>query len=307
MRKPKALQRGDRIAIIAPASPFARDDFDRGVAELRSLGLDPVYSDRVFARTGYLAGPADERAREFIDAWTDPAIAAVVAARGGYGSVQLLPFLNREAFLKNAKAFIGYSDNTSLMTWLMQDCGIVTFHGPMVEGRLARGPAGYDLASFQRCLFSVDPAGEIAPEQLETLAAGEAAGELVGGTLTQLVASLGTPYAFNPPAGCVLFLDDIAERPYRLDRMLTQLRLAGLLERAAAIVFNELPRCDELGGDPRARDVVREVLRDFRGPILFGLPSGHTDGAAVTLPFGVLARVVASRRPALVIEEAAVV
>jgi len=193
------------------------------------------------------------------------------------------------------------------MIWLMQECGVVTFHGPMVEGRLARGPAGYDLASFQRSLFTAEAAGEIAPDQLETLAAGEAAGELVGGTLTQLVASLGTPYAFNPPAGCVLFLDDIAERPYRLDRMLTQLRLAGLLERAAAIVFNELPKCDEPGGDPRARDAVRDVLHDFRGPILFGLPSGHTDGAAITLPFGVLARVVATRRPALVIEEAAVV
>ena len=307
MRKPQALQPGDRIAIIAPASPFARDEFDRGVAELRRLGLEPVYSDRVFARTGYLAGAAEDRARDFLDAWTDPAIAAIVAARGGYGSVQLLPFLNREAFLERAKAFIGYSDNTSLMTWLMQECGVVTFHGPMVEGRLARGPAGYDLASFQRSLFTPEAAGEIAPDQLETLAAGEATGELVGGTLTQLVASLGTPYAFNPPAGCVLFLDDIAERPYRLDRMLTQLRLAGLLERAAAIVFNELPKCDEPGGDPRARDAVRDVLRDFRGPILFGLPSGHTDGAAITLPFGVLARVVATRRPALVIEEAAVV
>jgi muramoyltetrapeptide carboxypeptidase len=138
------------------------------------------------------------------------------------------------------------------------------------------------------------------------LARGEAVGELVGGTLTQLVASLGTPFAFDPPAGCVLFVDDVAERPYRIDRMLTQLRLGGILERVAGIVFNEMPRCEEPDGELRARDVVRDVLRDFRGPILFGLPSGHTDGAALTLPFGVLARVLAGSRPALVIEEAAV-
>ena len=103
---------------------------------------------------------------------------------------------------------------------------------------------------------------------------------LVGGTLTQLVASLGTPYAFDPPAGSILFLDEVAERPYRLDRMLTQLRLSGLLARASAIVFNSLPRCDEPGGSPTAKDTVRRVLSDFRGPILYGLPSGHTDGPA---------------------------
>jgi muramoyltetrapeptide carboxypeptidase len=306
MRKPKALKPGDRIAIVAPASPFARDEFERGVLELGQLGLEPVYSDQVFARTGYLAGTAAARARDFLDAWTDPSVAAVIAARGGYGSVQILPYLNRDAFMSEPKAFIGYSDNTSLMIWLMQACDVVTFHGPMVEGRLARGAAGYDADSLRRCLFFPLPAGEIASASLEILAPGEAAGELVGGTLTQLVASLGTPYAFDPPAGCVLFLDDIAERPYRLDRMITQLRLSGLLERPSAIVFNELPKCDEPGGGPTARDAVRDVLSGFHGPILFGLPSGHTDGAAVTLPFGVQARVLANGRPSLVVEEAAV-
>jgi muramoyltetrapeptide carboxypeptidase len=306
LQKPRALRAGDRVAIVAPASPFSREEFDAGVAELRTLGLDPVYSASVFARDHYLAGPASLRARDLLDAWTDPAIAAVIAARGGYGSVQLLPLLSAEAFRRHPKAFIGYSDNTSLLTWLTQDCGVVGFHGPMIEGRFARGEAGYDRDTLIRCLFRSEPAGEITAPQLETLSAGEALGELVGGTLTQLVGSLGTPFAFEPPAGCVLFLDDVAERPYRLDRMLTQLRQSGLLARTAAIVFNELPRCVEPGGVPTARDTVRMVLKDFPGPILFGLPSGHGDGPAVTIPFGVLARVVAGDRPALVIEEAAV-
>ena len=306
MRKPRALQPGDRIAVVAPASPFARDEFEAGLREVRLLGFEPVHSDAVFAREAYLAGPADLRARDFIDAWTDPSVAAVIAARGGYGSVEILPLLNAETVRERPKAFIAYSDNTSVLTWLMQECGVVTFHGPMIEGRFAKGEAGYDRDTFVRSLMHSHPAGEITAPQLEVFAAGEAAGELVGGTLTQLVASLGTPFAFDPPAGCVLFLDEVAERPYRIDRMLVQLRLSGLLARPAAIVFNELPRCDEPGGGATARDAVRRVLADFPGPILFGLPSGHTEGPTLTLPFGVVARVRADRRPALIIEEAAV-
>lgn len=306
MLKPRALRSGDRIAIVAPASPFAPEEFDAGVAEVRQLGFEPVYTDAVFARTGYLAGSAELRARDFHDAWTDDSIAGVIAARGGYGSVHLLPLLSSAVFRAQLKPFIAYSDNTSLLVWLMQQCGLVTFHGPMIAGRLARGAAGYDRDTFVRCVCTPEPAGEISAPQLETLIRGEAAGELVGGTLTQLVASLGTPFAFDPPPGCVLFLDEVAERPYRIDRMLTQLRLSGVLARAAAIVCNEMPRCDEPGGGPQARDAVLAVLGDFPGPLLFGLPSGHTDGAALTLPLGVRARVVGTDRPALIVEEAAV-
>ena len=304
--KPRALRAGDRVAIVAPASAFARDEFDAGVIELRQLGFEPVYSGDVFARTEYLAGPAKLRARDFLAAWTDPSIAAVIAARGGYGSVHLLPFLQASEIRAHAKIFVGYSDNTSLLTWFNQACGLVAFHGPMVEGRFARGADGYDRDSFLRAVTGTQPIGEVPMNGVEALAAGDARGLLVGGTLTQLVASLGTPFAFDPPPGCVLFLDDVAERPYRLDRMLTQLRLSGILERAAAIVFNTLPRCDEPGGAPTARETVRLVLADFPGPILYGLPSGHTDGPTLTLPFGVTARVVAGPNPSLVIEEAAV-
>jgi muramoyltetrapeptide carboxypeptidase len=306
MLKPRALRPGDRIAVVAPASPFNLDEFAAGLHELRQLGFEPVHSESIFARDGYLAGSPELRARDLLDAWTDPSVAAVVAARGGYGSVQLLPLLNPGVFREHPRPFIAYSDNTSLLVWLMQECGFVTFHGPMLEGRLARGSEGYDRDTFRRCLCVAQPAGEISAPQLETLSGGEASGELVGGTLTQLVASLGTPFAFDPPAGCVLFIDEVAERPYRVDRMLTQLRLSGLLTRVAAIVCNEMPRCEEPGGGVQVRDVVRSVLRDFPGPILFGLPSGHGDGPTLTLPFGVVVRVIGGERPALVVEEAAV-
>jgi muramoyltetrapeptide carboxypeptidase len=304
--KPRALRAGDRIAIVAPASPFARDEFELGVLELRQLGFQPVYSEDVFARTEYLAGSPELRAGDFRAAWTDPSIAGVIAARGGYGSVHLLSLLDAAEVRRHAKVFVGYSDNTSLLTWLNQACGMVAFHGPMVEGRFARGPEGYDRESFLRAVTGAEPLGELPPQGVEALREGEARGLLVGGTLTQLVASLGTPFAFDPEPGCVLFLDEVAERPYRLDRMLTQLRLSGILGRAAAIIFNALPRCDEPGGSPSARDTVRLVLDDFPGPVLYGLPSGHTDGPGLTLPLGVTTRVVAGRRPSVIVEEAAV-
>lgn len=306
MRRPRALRPGDRVAIVAPASPFARDDFDAGVVELRTLGFEVVYDDSVFERTGYVAGSAETRASAFTRAWMDPSIAALVAARGGYGSVQLLPLLD-PAMAGRPKPFIGYSDNTSILSWLTLTCGVVSFHGPMIEGRFARGEAGYDRDTFTRCLCRPEPPGEIGHPHMETLHTGEAAGMLIGGTLTQITASLGTPYAFDPPSGCVLFLEDVAERPYRIDRMLTQLRLSGILGRASALVFGEMARCDEPGGNPAARQVVADLTAGFPGPVVYGLPSGHTAGPTLTLPFGVRARVLTRPRPVLVIEEPAVI
>lgn len=306
MVKPPALKPGDRVAVVAPASPFALEDFEAGLAELRVLGFDPVFDDSVFARDGYLAGSAELRAAAFLRAWEDPGVSALIAARGGYGSVHLLPLLDPATIARTPKAFVGFSDNTSLLVWLTQACGLVAFHGPMLEGRLAKGPDGYDRDTFVRTLCRAEPVGEIVHPCLETLAGGEATGMLVGGTLTQLVASLATPFAFDPPAGCVLFLDEVGERPYRLDRLLTQLRLSGILGRASAVVFGELPRCDEPGGSPGARATVAAIMRGFPGPLLFGLPSGHTAGATLTLPLGVRARVLTAPRPAIVVEESAV-
>jgi muramoyltetrapeptide carboxypeptidase len=307
MRKPRALRSGDRIAVIAPASGFARDQFEAGVAELRRLGYEPVYDDTVFARESYVAGDPALRAAAFRRAWMDDDIAALIAVRGGYGSVQILPLLDPAEVRRAPKSFIGYSDNTSILSWLTTRCGIVSFHGPMLEGRLAHGESAYDRDTFTRVLSIDQPAGEITHPSLEALLPGEAAGTLVGGTLTQLLASFRTPFEFDPPGGHVLFIDEVAERPYRLDRMLTQLRLSGCLAKASALVFGELPQCDEPSdGGVTARTVIARVLADFPGPMLFGLPSGHTTKACLTLPFGVRARVMAGTRPALVIEESAV-
>ena len=306
MLKPARLRPGDKIAIVAPASPFVRDEFNKGVAELRRLGFEPVFEETVFAERGYVSGAADVRASAFLAAWQDPSVRALIAVRGGYGSVQVLPHLDKTDLRQDPKAFIGYSDLTSVLTYLTLGRGIVSFHGPMLDRRLSRGIDAYDEETFVRSLTVAEPVGELSPPQLETLCNGEAAGMLVGGTLAQLAASLGTPYAFNPPRDHVLFLEDVGERPYRLDRMLTQLRLAGVLQGASAVVLGEFPDCDEPKGQPSARSVLADLLNDFPGPVVYGFPSGHTAGALLTLPFGVRARVVAKGQPRVIIEEAAV-
>lgn len=306
MLKPHALRSGDRLAVVAPASPFARQEFDDGVAELCRLGFEPVYDDTVFARKGYVAGEPQQRAAAIRSAWRDPSIAGLIGVRGGYGAAQVLPMLDAAEARAARKAFVGYSDLTSLLTFLTVTAGVVAFHGPTLAGRLAKGATAYDRSSLLAALTRREPMGELAPPGVEVIRKGEAAGPLFGGTLTQLVASLGTPFAFDPPPGCVLFLEDVGERPYRLDRMATQLLQSGIVARAAAIVLGDLPRCDEPGGEPTARAAMADVLRDFPGPILIGFPSGHTEAQAFTLPLGVRCRVVAAGRPRLVVEESAV-
>jgi muramoyltetrapeptide carboxypeptidase len=239
-----------------------------------------------------------------MDAWQDDSIAALIAMRGGYGSAQLLPFIDPRVLIDRRKALIGYSDITALLGFYLRH-DLVAIHGPMIDRRIARGPSAYDEASFRAVLMRAEPAGEFAPPQLEVLHRGSARGMLAGGTLTQLMASMGTPFAFDPPERCVLFLEDIGERPYRIHRLLTQAAQAGIFAAATAIVFGEFPGCDEPGGDPVIREVLRDFTADFRGPVLFNFPSGHTNGATWTLPFGVEVAIT-SDPPAVRILEAAV-
>jgi muramoyltetrapeptide carboxypeptidase len=301
----RRLKPGDRVALVAPASSFAPEEIDGGVAELARLGLEAVYDDAIFDKARFVAGSVETRARAIRNAWLDPDIAALIAIRGGYGSAQLLPLLDPDEMLAARKALIGYSDITALLTLYVRH-GLAAIHGPMIERRLSKGPAAYDQESLRRVMMQAEPAGDLRPPQLEALRPGTASGVLVGGTLTQLMASMGTPWAFHPPPGAIIFLEDIAERPYRIHRMLTQAAQAGLFADAAAVVFGEFPGCDEPGGDPAIRDVLRDFMADFTGPVLFNFPSGHTSGPTWTLPFGVKAEVNGGPAPVVRILEAAV-
>src|SRR3989442_13608400 len=174
---------------------------------------------------------------------------------------------------------------------------IAQFQGPMLDSLLSKGAPVYLLDSFSRALCWAEPMGELSPPGLETIRPGEAKGLLLGGTLTQLLASIGTPFAFAPPRGYVLFRDEGGERPYRHDRQVLQLRQTRVLARASAIVIGELPRCDEPKSDLTGRTVMADLFKDFPGPVLIGFPSGHTTGPAMTLPFGVTTRVIGGARP----------
>ena len=154
MLKPRALSRGDRLALVAPASPFNREEFDRGVEEIRRLGFEAVFDDTVFARQHYVAGPAHVRAAALRAAWRDPSISGIVGVRGGYGSAQILPLLDAAEARGARKAFVGYSDLTAILTFLTLACGVVAFHGPMIDRRLSRGADGYDQRSFLACAVS---------------------------------------------------------------------------------------------------------------------------------------------------------
>lgn len=295
---------GARIGLVAPASPFSRVEFDDGVRELERLGFVPIYDDRVFEREPIVAGPAENRAALFREYVRRADIDAILAVRGGYGSAEILPLLDLDAIKRSRICFIGYSDTTSIHTVLNCQAGLASVHGPMIAGRLGDGEGSYDPASFVAAL-SANPLGELAPEGLEILRPGETVGPLFGGTLSQLCASLGTPFAFDPPTGHVLLIDEVGERPYRIRRMLTQLAQSGLLARAAGIVIGQLPRCEEPGGEITGVSVLADLLRDFGGPVIAGFPTGHATTPLMTVPLGVPARVVGRERAALVFETAA--
>jgi muramoyltetrapeptide carboxypeptidase len=301
----RRLKAGDRVAFVAPASGVSREEVDRAVAGVAALGLRASYDDSIFLKDRFTAGSAAARAESIHQALLDPDVEGLIAIRGGYGSAHLLPLLDAKLLQSARKPLIGYSDITTLLCLYLQN-GLTAIHGPMADRRLSRGAQGFDVDSFRRVVMSDAPAGALCPPQLEPMHAGNATGVLVGGTLTQLMSSLGTPWAFQPPDGAILFIEDIGERPYRIHRLLTQAAQAGLFSGARALVFGEFPGCIEPGGEPAIRDVLREFTAGLGIPVLFNFPSGHTGGPTWTLPFGVKAEVVSGPSPVVRILEAAV-
>ena len=278
IHKPRALRPGDCIGVIAPGSPVAAEALRTGVAELERLGYRVRFREDIFAADGYLAGGHDRRATELLDLLRDPEVRALFFARGGYGSNYVLERLAGAA-LPEPKIVMGYSDATALLSFLWQRHGWVTFHGPMVATDFAQGPARYHLPSLTHALAG--DAGEwLAGCADQVLRPGVVEGTLLGGCLSLLVATLGTPREVDWQ-DAVLFLEDVGEAPYRLDRMLFHLREAGKLDGVRGILFGEMKDCGS--GDLRALDGL-----DM--PIARGFPSGHTTGANGCLPFGVRAR-----------------
>ncbi len=307
--KPRALRPGDKVGIVAPASNLKREMLEAGCDGLRRAGYDPFYFESILERDMYFAGSVVRRARELEDMFVRDDIRGIVCARGGYGSNYLLPargskMINLKKITKHPKIFVGYSDLTTLLTRFADSANFVTFHGPMVAKDFSDAD-GVDLASWQSAV-SGEAEWEIGEGSgAKPLVAGAAEGILYGGCLSILVAALGTPYDIRT-AGTILFVEDISAKPYQIDRMLMQLKLAGKLKDVRGIIFGEMLDCQQgPTQDYSLEEVVLRVVGDLGIPVAFGLRSGHVSRANITLPIGVRARLEVSGEVKLKILEPA--
>lgn len=302
--RPAALEPGDTVGIIAPSSGFRRDEFEAGCAHLLRLGYKPFYLPSIFDRELYFGGSLERRTQELHQMFRRPEVKAILCARGGYGCNYLLPHLDLNLIRANPKIFAGCSDVTTLLTYLCDAAGLVTFHAPMVAGDFARDGA-VDEASWLAAVSSPrEYSRQFGSDEVQVLSPGSADGILYGGCLSLLCASLGTAYEIQT-SGTILFIEDRAERPYRIDRMLMQLKLAGQFDGVRGIVFGEMIDC----GDPSAPDwslqqIIMRILAGVNVPVVFGVKSGHVSSSALTLPWGVRARLSARDRVTLSYEAA---
>jgi muramoyltetrapeptide carboxypeptidase len=286
--KPRALKPGDTIGVVSPASAIDREHLERGVASLKGLGFRVKVSRHALDRDGIVAGPDAARASELQAFFADPELAAIFATRGGYGAGRILPLLDFDAIARTPKVFMGFSDATFILNALVGRSSMVCFHGPMVAMDFARGLSEASLDHLRRLL-----AGEMGSFELPAraaLKAGVAEGEVVGGCLSMVAATLGTPYA-PPFDGAILFLEDTGEKAYRIDRMLVQLGQAGVLGQVAAVVFGALRAPDGSEAEHRLiGECIAEQAARLDCPVLSGIEAGH-GSANFTIPFGVRARV----------------
>ena len=281
------------MGVCAPAGAVDLERLDRGVATLRTLGFDVVVGEAARARARFTAGPVEDRVRDLVTLWGDDSVAGIVCARGGAGAGWVAARLDAAAMAARPKVFMGYSDITFIHS-LLNGHGLVTFHGPMAASDLAIGR--YEEASFRAALLGEGPPYATGPDDMLALRPGTAEGRLQGGCISILAAGAGTPYALRPdPEGTILFLEDVNEKPFRLDRALLQLRASGAFDAARGIVFGDMQGCNPThGADYTLADVILDALAGLDVPMAIGLSSGHTRNPNVTLPFGARARLTCS-------------
>lgn len=298
--RPKALKPGDSVGLITP-STFVSDPDRIALAErtLRYFNLKPVFGRNVRKQEGYVGGSVAERIADLHDMFRNPEVKAVFCIRGGFGSAHLLDSIDYELIARNPKIFLGYSDITAMHLAIHRRTSLITFHGPVVLSRYT----SYTQQHFRRALFETKPLGVLGnppdsdplrPEHtVRTIRPGRARGPLVGGNLTLISTTLGTPYEIDT-RGKIVFIEDVDEQPYSIDRMLTHLKLAGKLDQAAGIVFGECTDCKPRDYKPSFNstfslgEILDRILGKLSIPVFSGLTFGHTDDQ-LTLPLGVQA------------------
>jgi muramoyltetrapeptide carboxypeptidase len=308
-RKPKALKPGAMLGVIAPASPADGAKWVAGLKELKRLKYGVFLRDEPFSGPdGYFAASEEERRAEFLEFTDSGGVNGLIAVRGGYGSNYILDGLSDRS-IQTPKCLIGFSDLTSLQVYLWQRCGWVTIYGPMVAAGLDAGPGihgGYDEESFLAALRMTESGWDI-PMQGETIRTGETEGTLLGGCLTLVETTLGTPWELET-RGAILILEDRGMKPWQVDRALMHLKQAGKFDGIRGIVLGDFPECEPpMAGSPTVRDVCTRILVTLDVPVVFGAPVGHTQRPMLTLPLGIKVRLCAKGEGVLEILEPAVV
>ncbi len=279
--RPARLKPGDTIGIVAPAGAFDREIFRQGLNILESMGFQTRVPDEVYDKSGYLAGSDVQRARLVDQLFKDPDVQAIVCARGGFGCLRMLPLVDFDIIRTHPKIFVGYSDVTALLAAIISRSGLVTFHGPMVTP-LATAPE-VTRRGLMAAIASNTPL-EVAPNGGVVLKAGLAKGPVTGGNLATLCHLLGTPFEAEYKNHIVL-LEDRGEAHYRIDRMLSQMKLAGCFDGIAGLMLGSFEDCGAMDG---IYQIFKEHFKDFQIPILAGFDVGHGK-QNMTIPFGTTA------------------
>lgn len=307
---PKALKKGSRVALISPASETSDSEFlKRMEARARAMGWEPVLGKYAGEKHAYFGGTDEQRAADVMWAFTDESIDGVVSMRGGWGCARILDRLDFEVIAENPKVLMGYSDLTALLIAVEQKCGFPTFHGPVVSST----DSDYSTFWLDRAVGSGEGIGGWeAPElddplfELTTVVSGVGEGKLTGGNLSILASLCGTPWQ-NESEGRVVFMEDVEEAPYRIDRMLTQMIQAGCFKGCAGVLVGQFTRCDEKAPNSewKVADVIRDRLGGLGVPVLAGCPIGHVK-EKWTLPLGVRVKLDAGAKSVEVLESAVV-
>lgn len=305
----KKLKFGDTLGFIAPSGAVRTEGaIERAVAETERMGFKVKLGESAGQKYGYLSGTDEVRARDINVMFADDEVDAIVCLRGGYGAMRILDKLDYDMIARHPKIFMGFSDITALHIALLEKCGLATFHGPMAAANWAGKPLDdFSRESMYRVLMNAEPVGELAnpPEYpKQTVNPGQAEGQLVGGNLMLIASSLGTPWEINTK-GRIIFIEEIGERTYCVDRMLTQLRLAGKFDDCAGVVFGDFADCPveypEFG--LTLEEIIRDVVAPCGKPVFTGLRCGHCT-PKLTLPFGVKCRMDADQCTLTVLESA---
>lgn len=303
-RLPRVVGKGGRVAVFSPSSPASIERTQKGIEELRGLGFS-VEPFRAVQNDAYFAGSAEARRNEFLDLLRRDDVAALFALRGGYGANYLVEGLSSNDF-SSPKCIIGFSDLTTLQVFLWQQCGWVSFYGPMVAAGLDGGAGnsgGYDADSLRNALAGAAPSNISLGGQ--SLFRGTAEGRVLGGATTLVEATLGTAWELNTE-NSILLLEDRAVKPYQVDRVLMHFKQAGKFNGVRAIILGEFPECEPpVPGSPTVREVCERILGPLKIPIVFGAAVGHTARPMLTIPLGVRARLTAQGEGTLEILEPA--